>query len=215
MARPQLASDEEILSAAERVLVKLGGHLFSIAAVAEEVGLSRAAIILRFKSTEALREEVVRRMVQAFVERMEAIDEGRSGNALLVVANAVGAQIAKRDRGTGFFAGNTSNQSGTMMRELARVRGETLGRAIAKAMPKIRIAASDAVSLFSSHLAGTVLAWQSQTDADPQAFLIERTCKWLDLAGIAYDASYAKSLAPEKAASKSATTKRAAKKRAP
>jgi len=214
MARPQLASDEDILSAAERVLVRLGGHYFSIAAVAEELKLSRAAIILRFKSTEALREIVVRRMVQAFVERMDAINEAPGGNALLLIADRIGAQIGKRGRSAGFFAGDASANGSPMMRELARIRGETLSRAIGRAMPKLHIDEGDAISLFSAHLAGSVLAWQNQENADPQTFLVERTRKWLDLVRIPYDTAYAQALNPAGASpSKAATKKSAAKKR--
>jgi len=195
MARPQLVSDEEIFSAAERVLVQLGGHRFSIAAVAEAVGLSRAAIILRFKSTEALRDEVLKRMVQAFIDRMNAVDGAPGGNTLLLLASAVGAQISRRGLGTSFFDGGGQNRS-ELLRELVRIRSETIDQAIARAMPKLHIERRDAVAMFSTHLGGTVLAWQSMENAELLPLMIERTCTWLTLAGIAYDKTFAKSLLP-------------------
>ncbi|HET8880780.1 MAG TPA: helix-turn-helix domain-containing protein [Solimonas sp.] len=195
MARPQLASDEEIFSAAERVLVQLGGHRFSIAAVAEAVGLSRAAIILRFKSTEALRDEVLKRMVQAFIERMNAISGEPGGNTLLLLASAVGAQVSRRGLGTSFFDGGGQNRS-ELLQQLVRIRSETIDRVIARAMPELHIARREAVAMFSTHLGGTVLAWQSMENADLLTLMIERSRTWLELAGIPYDKAFARSLLP-------------------
>jgi AcrR family transcriptional regulator len=195
MARPQLVSDEEIFSAAERVLVQLGGHRFSIAAVAEAVGLSRAAIILRFKSTEALRDEVLKRMVQAFIDRMNAIDGAPGGNTLLLLASAIGTQISRRGLGTSFFDGGSQHRS-ELLQHLVRIRSETIDQAIARAMPKLHIERREAVAMFSTHLGGTVLAWQSMENADLLPLMIERSCTWLALAGIPYDKAFAKSLLP-------------------
>lgn len=214
MARPQLVSDEQVYSAAERVLIRKGGHAFSITAVAADLGVSRAAIILRFKSTEALKEEALKRMVQYFNDRMNAIGGEPGGNALLLVAKTIGAQIGRLEGNARFSTGSSMAATSPMVKELMRIRGEAVSKAVARAMPIVRIDKRDAISLFSIHLGGSELAWQAQSNIDPRAFLIERTCNWLKLVGIAYDEKYAKSLLPEKTGSKGPAAKTAKKKSA-
>lgn len=214
MARPQLVTDEQVYNAAERVLIRLGGRDFSITAVAADLGVSRAAIILRFKSTEALKAEALRRMVQAFGERMNAIGGEPGGNALLLIAKTIGAQLGRLEGNARFSVGGATSATNPVVRELMRIRGETVGKAVAKVMPATRVDKRDAVSLFCMHLGGSELAWQSQSGVDPQTFLIERSCSWLKLAGIVYDAKYARSLLPKKASSKGPVAKAAKKKSA-
>ena len=54
MPRPKLHSDDVILDAARRVLLRVGIADFTLQAVAAEVGISRAALIQRFTNRETL-----------------------------------------------------------------------------------------------------------------------------------------------------------------
>jgi len=73
MARTQTVSDEEILQAARRVIHRRGYDAFTLSDVAEAVGLSRAAIILRFESTRGLKLRLATKMVHEFIARLEAL----------------------------------------------------------------------------------------------------------------------------------------------
>jgi AcrR family transcriptional regulator len=54
MSRPRQVSDEEILMAAFRAMTRLGPVRLTLAAVAEEAGVSAAALVQRFGSKRAL-----------------------------------------------------------------------------------------------------------------------------------------------------------------
>lgn len=58
MPRPKLVSDTEILDATRRVMLRDGAERFTLADVAREVGLSRAALIQRFANKAGLERQV-------------------------------------------------------------------------------------------------------------------------------------------------------------
>eukprot|EP00456_Euglypha_rotunda_P039096 TRINITY_DN30055_c0_g1_i1.p3 TRINITY_DN30055_c0_g1~~TRINITY_DN30055_c0_g1_i1.p3 ORF type:complete len:100 (-),score=30.11 TRINITY_DN30055_c0_g1_i1:11-310(-) len=73
MVRPKLATDDEILDAASLVMARRGLHGFTVTEVASEIGLSRAAIVLRFKSAEELKSALTIRMVAPLLRSLDAI----------------------------------------------------------------------------------------------------------------------------------------------
>ncbi len=58
MPRPKLVSDTDILAATRRVMLRDGAERFTLADVAREVGLSRAALIQRFANKAGLEKQV-------------------------------------------------------------------------------------------------------------------------------------------------------------
>src|SRR5579864_2718623 len=97
MARPFTATDEDILNAAGRVIARRGPDGFSISEVAADVGLSRAAIILRFKSTHALKVTLLTRMVEQFAFALKALPQTASGDNVLRLAGFIGGYVRSRD----------------------------------------------------------------------------------------------------------------------
>src|SRR6516225_8589088 len=97
MGRPFAASDDQILRAASKVISRRGPDAFSLAEVASEVGLSRAAIILRFKSTHALKVTLLTRQVERFAANLATLPNSPSGDNLLQVAAFIGSCLHGRD----------------------------------------------------------------------------------------------------------------------
>lgn len=58
MPRPKLVSDDDVLEATRRVMLREGPDRFTLADVAKEVGLSRAALIQRFDNKAGLARHV-------------------------------------------------------------------------------------------------------------------------------------------------------------
>ncbi len=58
MPRPKLVSDDDVLQATRRVMLREGTDRFTLADVAKEVGLSRAALIQRFDNKAGLARNV-------------------------------------------------------------------------------------------------------------------------------------------------------------
>lgn len=64
MPRPKLHSDEFILDTALGILLQKGPSAFTLSDVAEAVGISRAALIQRFKDKATLHLKVMERNTQ-------------------------------------------------------------------------------------------------------------------------------------------------------
>lgn len=190
MARTQTVSDDEILMAARNVITRRGVHGFTLTDVASEVGLSRAAIILRFQSTHELKVRLMTRMTDAFISRLATLPSAPGGDNLLEVAAFIGGNLGNRDSVPSFFANYTANME---ERELAAIeirRGAALRTAILTVMPDTRIDREAAAELFNAHITGIIMNWVATDEADAVAFLVQKSKQWLRLAGIPFNAEF-------------------------
>jgi AcrR family transcriptional regulator len=157
------------------------------------VGLSRAAIILRFKSTHALKVLLLNRMVDQFIEMLAQLPKTPSGDNLLIVAAFIGeraSNIDERARKRGplpsFFASYPANMADPDLAALERRRGEALRVAVSRVMPMTTIGRKAAVTAFCAHMTGSIMASLAAEDTDSRAYLVSRTRDWLRLAGIPF-----------------------------
>lgn len=194
MGRPFTASDQEVLQAAAKVLLRRGPDAFSIAEVASEVGIGRTAIILRFKSTHALKMMLMTQFVEHFAVSIASLPKLDGGDGLLQLAAFIGGKVHSRENGAKFFAGFSANLDDPDLLRLEAKRGDILRKAIAAAMPEVPIAHDSAVTAFLAHLTGSIIAWLSIDDADPCRYLVRRTQEWLKLAAIAFNQKFAEQL---------------------
>ena len=188
MARPQTASDDDIIKAATAVLARRGPDAFTLSDVAAEVGLSRAAIILRFKSAQALKLSLMTEMVDRFINALEHLPRTPSGDNLLAVADFIGGHVGSRQGSAKFFAqySATVRDEGDEFAALTLRRGAALRAAITRVMPKTALAQDSAVAAFSAHLSGSILSWLALDHADAHEYVMHRSREWLRLAGIPF-----------------------------
>lgn len=186
MARPQTVSDEEILLAARRVISSSGYDRFTLSEVAKAVGLSRAAIILRFKSTHDLKIALIKHMTAMFQDVLDRLPVFRSGDGLLVLVGFIGEVIAERDRLAGFMQSVQSDLNDAELLALEVKRVEVLRKAISDRMPEVGIDHQSAVIAFDANLGGSIMQWQVEKEVSAFDFLVERTRAWLSLVGIEY-----------------------------
>jgi TetR/AcrR family macrolide resistance operon transcriptional repressor len=200
MARPFTATDDDILRAAAKVMQRRGPDAFALAEVATEVGLSRAAIILRFKSTHDLKVTLLTKMVQRFADALATLPQSPSGDNVLRVAAFIGTHVGSREGSGKFFANYfTTNVRDRELFELERRRGAVLRDAISKVMPQTAIDHDSAILAFRAHLSGTIMAWLGNEEADSCRYVVLRTREWLRLAGIAYSEELVEELSAAKA----------------
>ena len=184
MARPLQVSDEEILQAAERILAHKGLQDFSLAAVAREVGITRAAITFRFENVRALKISAVERGIRRFASEMAAPGINRGGDGLLAIAGYIGGRIKSRTSLSNFMSHSQARTRDDDLADLERQRGEIMQNAIHRAMPLHIPNRENAMKVFSAHLTGTLLAWAASGEADGGAFAVRRTAMLLDIMGI-------------------------------
>jgi TetR/AcrR family macrolide resistance operon transcriptional repressor len=79
MPRPKLISDDQVLDATRKVMLRQGVAGFTLSDVAEEVGLSRAALIQRFDNRAGLEARVAAQGVEALRQLIAAEAIGNKG----------------------------------------------------------------------------------------------------------------------------------------
>jgi TetR/AcrR family transcriptional regulator, macrolide resistance operon repressor len=190
MARPKQASDEQVLQAAHRIYAECGHQGFTLSQLARELGLSRAAIIQRFDSAEALRMRLARERIANFRSLLEQLPAQRSGDALLSLATFIGGMVGSRPQLAAFMQNMQTDLADDEMVQLEKDRGEAMLDAISVRMPETAVDKQSAALAFRAHISGTLLQWQvEERPITPRDFLVERTREWLRLAGIPFSAA--------------------------
>ena len=184
MSRVPTVSDEAIYDAARNVMMKRGPDAFTLAEVAGEVGLSRAAIILRFKSTHALKVSLLEKMVEQFESAIDKLPKQPGAENLVRVAAFIGSILPPRESLTFFFSTYSRNMQDQDLVQLEIRRGMALREAIARVMPKTVLSKEASVHSFNAFMGGTILDWQARTEVDAQTYLVARAREWLKLAGL-------------------------------
>ena len=187
MARTPTVSDQVILEAAGKVMRQRGVDSFTLAEVAKTVGLSRAALILRFTSTQALKVRLLKQMVEHFAGLLDQLPKTPGGDSLMALATFIGRHANTRSSSASFWAVHHSNLNDPELAALEMERGLIMRRAISRMMPPTRIDHASAVAAFNAHLAGSLLAMLAETDAEPYEYLVQRTREWLRLADIPFN----------------------------
>jgi TetR/AcrR family macrolide resistance operon transcriptional repressor len=82
MPRPKLISDDQVLDATRRVMLRQGVVGFTLSDVAEEVGLSRAALIQRFANRAGLEARVAAHGLEALRQLIGGETIGNKGPAV-------------------------------------------------------------------------------------------------------------------------------------
>jgi AcrR family transcriptional regulator len=184
MARPPSVTDDQIIDATERVFAKHGAQGLTVSEVAREVGLSRAAITLRFAGVDALKRHLLKRVAQQFEERLATIQLEPGAAGLLAIADMLGSMLKGRENLSNFWLRYNSNISDPLYRAMEENRGMVLRELVLSAMPETRIDKSEAVDLFMAQMTGSILNWQTSDYSDARQFLRKRAFDWIRLAGI-------------------------------
>ncbi|MXO89897.1 TetR/AcrR family transcriptional regulator [Pontixanthobacter aquaemixtae] len=184
MARPISVTDEAILLAADEVMAEQGILDFSVSEVSRRVGLSRAAVTLRFDSPAALKCAVYDRATKRMAGYIASWDITPGGEGLLEIAGQIGRLVGGKSKLGMFMMRLSENIEDPAAREMELERGRLVRDAVAKAMPETSVNRDDAVNAFMAQVTGSLIAWRSSTESDAEAFLVSRIKVWLALTGI-------------------------------
>jgi len=186
MARPQTISDEHVMEAARLVIGRRGYSGFTLAEVAAELGVSRTAVILRFKSTQALRLRITANMTERFERELSSIPVSRSGDGLIAFAAAIGALARSRAAYVSMMTISHGNLADPELLPFEKRRAALLRKSITARMPRTSVTQRTAVSAFKAHIAGCIIEWASESRLPASQFLAQRTKEWLQLACIPF-----------------------------
>lgn len=186
MARPQSVSDDEIMGVARQVISRTGYDRFTLSEVAEQVGLSRAAIILRFQSTQALKIKLLADGIRQFLQSLEALPIRVGGDGLLDLADFLGGNLKVPEN----MAHHSSILRGAIpdpeLASLEHQRRRAWHSAIMQRMPKTKIGMDEATFLFAAIVMGAITQWQMSPSISATDYLRRRIQDWLTLAGIEF-----------------------------
>jgi AcrR family transcriptional regulator len=184
--RPQTISDGALLDAARRVILRRGYGNLTITEIAEESGLSRPGISLRFKDIETITTQLVERTFDDFAAKLAAIPASQCGEGLIALAEATGASIEAGASVSSLILALLGHRQDGRWAALPRRHRDLLRAAIAARMPKTTLPHDEAVAAFTAHLMAHVFYIEVGIDrpACPRAFLVHHTKQWLALAQI-------------------------------
>lgn len=175
MPRPKLHSDDQVLKAAQSVLLEKGPSEFTLSDVANAVGISRAALIQRFKDKANLHLLVMQRMTQEVRDYFAAAPRDAGLDPLWLLLKDL---IAGMGAGTGseslllLFWGDATEIS---LRSLAAERNELVRAGIEARLPSeprnIRVASE----LIQAVMQGAYMQWMVERQGELAAFMLLRT----------------------------------------
>tara|TARA_R110001599_G_scaffold26856_2_gene94686 strand:- start:131449 stop:132000 length:552 start_codon:yes stop_codon:yes gene_type:complete len=175
------------MEAAHKVLALRGSDGFSVSEVARELSLSRAAITLRFKSAQNLKQQVLLRNAELFKGKLSNLKLEKGAAGLIEIAELIGGMTNGRQNFSDYMSKYASSVNDPDAMEIEQQRGQILRETILEVMPETALAPNDAADAFMAHLTGSLMNWQGRKNVSASSFLRERTIKWLHLVGIACD----------------------------
>lgn len=134
MSRPRTRTNEDILNAAERVLLKRGPHAFTLAEVASEVGLAPATLLQRFRTKQGLLLAFARRSAKATPAIVESAERGGKGGVRALRASLVelAAKVGRREQLANSLALLLEDVRVPELRAAARKHAEAMESAVAR-----------------------------------------------------------------------------------
>ncbi|WKC36601.1 TetR/AcrR family transcriptional regulator [Ectopseudomonas chengduensis] len=175
MARPKLHSDETILDATCAVLKRLGPSAFTLNDVANEVGISRAALIQRFKNRDTLLHHAMERSVLTTREFLEKLpfSEGAQGLWLFLLELSEALGTGESYEVNLLIAWHEVQDP--VLRELARKRNVQVQQAILERVPLDTAHEPKVVaSLFHALIGGATLQWLATREGRLDSFVAGR-----------------------------------------
>ncbi|MBG3876490.1 TetR/AcrR family transcriptional regulator [Desulfovibrio oxamicus] len=175
MARPKLHSDEFILDIALSIMLQKGPSAFTLSDVAGAVGISRAALIQRFKDKATLHHKVMERNTQEVRDYFAKASPEKGLDPLWVMLKDL---IAGMGNGAGMEGhllllwGDVQEPS---LRALAAERNRLVLQAIEARLPAGPRPSGHTASLIQTVIQGACMQWLVEPEGELAAFMTERT----------------------------------------
>jgi len=175
MPRPKLHSDETILGAAQAVLMEKGPSDFTLSDVAGAVGISRAALIQRFKDKSTLHLKVMERMTKEVADYFEAASADKGLDALWAMLQDLISGMGSGEDAAGYLLLFWGDARDPLLRELALRRHELVRGAIEERLPPRPHPPEETSSLVQAVIHGACMQWLLARQGRLDDFMIEQT----------------------------------------
>lgn len=162
MPRPKLHSDDAILDVALEALLRKGPSAFTLSDVAGAVGISRAALIQRFKDKATLHEKVMQRMTAEVEDYFEDVVFGKGLEPLWLMLKDLIAGMGSGAGTEGYLLlmwGDIQNPS---LRVLAARRNRLVLEAIQDRLPDKPHPPEPTARLIQAVIQGACTQWLAE-----------------------------------------------------
>ena len=175
MPRPKLHSDDTILDAARDAMLRSGPSHFTLSEVASAVGISRAALIQRFKDRDTLHLRVLEKMTAEvrvyFAEANRDVGLGPLWAMLKDLISGMGS-----GEGTeGYLLLYHEDVRVPARLRLAQERNELVRNAIRDRLPRTPHDPERTASLVQAMIQGACMQWLIDREGDLSAFMVAQT----------------------------------------
>ena len=175
MARPKLHSDEFILNTALSVILQKGPSAFTLSDVAETVGISRAALIQRFKDKATLHRKVMERNTQEVRDYFANASPEKGLDPLWTMLKDLIAGMGSGEGTEGYLLLLWGDVQVPSLRTLAAERNRLVLQAIEARLPAAPCPSVHTAGLIQAVIQGACMQWLVEPEGELAAFMIERT----------------------------------------
>lgn len=179
MPRPKLRTDEEILEAAQRTLLTKGPSNFTLTDVAREAGLSRAALIHRFKDRRTLHLMVMRRSTEEVREYFAAAAFGEGLSEMWAMLRDLISGMGGGDGFAGYLLLEWNDVVDPELNAYARQRNEMVRQAIRDRLPATPHGPAETASLIQAVIQGACMQWLVEPEGRLDDFTVHQTRRFL------------------------------------
>lgn len=175
MPRPKLHSDAFILDTALGILLRNGPSAFTLSDVAEAVGMSRAALIQRFKDKATLHRSVMERMTQEVRDYFANASPQQGLDPLWAMLKNLIAGMGSGDGTEGYLLLLWGDIGEPSLRALAAERNQLVRKAIEVRLPAAPHPPEPTAGLVQAVIQGACMQWLAEPDGELAAFMTDRT----------------------------------------
>ena len=181
MPRPKLHSDDTILAAAQKVLLTKGPSSFTLSDVANEVGISRAALIQRFTDKKTLHFKVMERSTQEVRDYFAAAPKEIGLDPLWAMLTDLIDGMGAGDDFAGYLLLEWNDVVDQELNRLARERNALVLTAIHERLPGEPHDPAIAALLIQSVIQGACMQWLIAKQGPLNTFVIDQTRRILSV----------------------------------
>ena len=180
MPRKKLVSDSEVLDGALRVILRHGPHGFTLSQVAEEIGLSRAALIQRFTDKANLHLCVMERATQEVRDYFAAAGRETGLAPLWAMLTDLIGGMGDGEGFAGHVLISWADLVDARLNRLARERNRLVHEAIAGRLPAVDGRVEKA-RLIQQVIQGATMRWLVEPIGPLNTYVTDETRAVLEL----------------------------------
>lgn len=181
MPRPKLHSDDFILDAALSTLLQKGPSTFTLSDVVEAVGMSRAALIQRFKDKATLHRRVMERSTQQVRDYFSNVHPDRDLDGLWAMLKDLIGGMGNGSGTEGYLLLLWGDVQEPSLRSLSAERNRLVLKAIEAGLPSDPHPRNHTAGLVQAIIQGACMQWLVDPEGELAAFMIDRTRRLLSI----------------------------------